>query len=656
MPARREALLAGIVALALYALTLYPDVPGGDSGELIAAVASGGVIHPPGYPLYALLGRVFVHLPHGTIAWRLNLLSAACDAAAAGVLYAAVRRATGSRAGAVAAAALFASAPGVWRYAICAEVFAVNNLLVCVMLLLAVLYAETRERRYAIAGAFVLGLGLSDHHTIVFTGLPLVAWAAWIGRKDLLRPRTAGLLVLVFAAGLTPYLSLPLADSRHAAVSWGSADTWHGFWTHVLRREYGTFQLAPSGIAAPGDPMATVGAFAEDLAQSMGWWGLPGLALAIVGGVACWRAGKPWAGLGRVLVVPPLLAVAVMALLGNLPVSDALHRGIVERFWQQPGVFFFAWCGAGVALLDRHARVPRWIGPAVAAALAVVPIALRFSSMDHHRDRLVASYGTEILRAAPPGAVLFTKGDLITNSVRYAQVANGARPDVRVIDLELLGFPWEVERVRAKYPDVVIPGDRYMPGAPDGFVMKQLLDANLGADRRPVLLCGGVKPGDLTADASYGRWPFGLCELVHSGTEPVNLDTWVAESESALPRIDFDSLARPPGSWEAIVWSDYWEVRNARAAHLLLVAGADPSRRQYVTMAAGMLADLVAANPDEPAHVWRNLAMALGRSGLDSPDKRAQAADAWRHWLALGPKNDPQRAAIEREVDRLSHP
>jgi cytochrome c-type biogenesis protein CcmH/NrfG len=48
--------------------------------------------------------------------------------------------------------------------------------------------------------------------------------------------------------------------------------------------------------------------------------------------------------------------------------------------------------------------------------------------------------------------------------------------------------------------------------------------------------------------------------------------------------------------------------------------------------------------------------MALGRSGLDNPEKRAQAADAWRHWLASGPKDDPQRPAIEREVERLTHP
>ena len=46
------AVAAGIslLALIIYAITLAPSVPGGDSGELIAAAYTGGVPHPPGYP------------------------------------------------------------------------------------------------------------------------------------------------------------------------------------------------------------------------------------------------------------------------------------------------------------------------------------------------------------------------------------------------------------------------------------------------------------------------------------------------------------------------------------------------------------------------------------------------------------------------------
>ena len=46
------AVAAGIslLALAIYAITLAPSVPGGDSGELIAAAYTGGVPHPAWVP------------------------------------------------------------------------------------------------------------------------------------------------------------------------------------------------------------------------------------------------------------------------------------------------------------------------------------------------------------------------------------------------------------------------------------------------------------------------------------------------------------------------------------------------------------------------------------------------------------------------------
>ena len=40
---------------AVYLLTLYPSVPGGDSGELLAEACQFGVAHPPGYPTFILL-------------------------------------------------------------------------------------------------------------------------------------------------------------------------------------------------------------------------------------------------------------------------------------------------------------------------------------------------------------------------------------------------------------------------------------------------------------------------------------------------------------------------------------------------------------------------------------------------------------------------
>lgn len=644
----RAPILVGFCALVLYVLTMYPGLAGGDSAELTAAIATGGVIHPPGYPLYELLGRLFVHLPHGSIAWRVSLLSAVCDAGAAGVLCAAVSRWSSSRAAGIVAGGLLAAAPGIWRYAICAEVFALDNLCVAGLLLLGVLYAEKRDVRLLVAGAFVGGLGLSNHHTVVFTLAPFAVWGLWTARRELRAPKVLGAMLIAFATGLLPYLYLPIAASRHAPITWGAAETWQGFWTHVLRREYGTFQLAPAGIAGASDRMQTAGAFRDDLLEQLGGWGVPLAALGILVAV---RRDASRLALASIAAVA--LAVGVMVFLGNLPVSDGLHRGIVARFWQQPTVHVCAWCGFGAAWLA--ARLPeRWSRASLgfAGALAIVPAATRYGAMDRHTSTLVRSYGAEILRAAPPGALLITKGDLITSPIRYLQAVEGQRPDVRLIDQELMGLPWYPPLIRAANPEVVIPGARFMPGAADGFTMKQLIDANF--DRAPILICGGVKPPDVSSDATYGRWPFGLCELVHKGTEPVNLEDWIQQSQAALPDIDFSGQPRPPGSWEAIVWSDTWEVRDSRAAHLMMVAGADPSRRPYIAMAADMLQHLVDENPDEPAHVYKNLAIALGRAGLDTPEQKARAAEAWTHYLAEAPPGDPMLPTIRKELERLT--
>ena len=113
-PAARVApFVAALAALALYAVTVHPGLPAGDSGELITVVATGGVAHPPGYPLYTLLGRLWlVPVPFGSAAWRMNLLSALGQAAAVGVLALAMARATRSAAaGALAALAWAVTGP-----------------------------------------------------------------------------------------------------------------------------------------------------------------------------------------------------------------------------------------------------------------------------------------------------------------------------------------------------------------------------------------------------------------------------------------------------------------------------------------------------------------------------------------------------------------
>src|SRR5436190_12561855 len=76
-----------LLALFLYLLTAARDIVAGDTPELIIAAAKLGVAHPPGYPLFTMVGHFFSLLPLGSIPFRINLLSVVCDALAIGIAF-----------------------------------------------------------------------------------------------------------------------------------------------------------------------------------------------------------------------------------------------------------------------------------------------------------------------------------------------------------------------------------------------------------------------------------------------------------------------------------------------------------------------------------------------------------------------------------------
>src|ERR1041385_226215 len=167
--------LAGVVPFVASRAALGRGLPGGDSGELIAVAASGGVAHPPGYPLYTMLAGLWLRvLPLGEPALRLNVFSALCSALAAAVLAIAVRRLTRSGAAGVLAAWSWTFAAQTFRWSLVAEVFPLNALLgACVLLALVSAPAPG-----VVALAFLCTLAVAHHHTLLLLSVPAFAVTA----------------------------------------------------------------------------------------------------------------------------------------------------------------------------------------------------------------------------------------------------------------------------------------------------------------------------------------------------------------------------------------------------------------------------------------------------------------------------------------------
>ena len=162
------AAFVGFAAFVLYMRTLAPDVVDADGGEFQFAAWNFSFAHPTGYPLFLILGGLFQHLvPFGNPAYRLNLFTAITAALAVAVLYLVVNEMTRHRAAAVIAAASFALTRTFWYDANAAETYDLNAFFIALLIFLAMRWqAEPSAKQFA-AFAFVYGLALTHHRTII---------------------------------------------------------------------------------------------------------------------------------------------------------------------------------------------------------------------------------------------------------------------------------------------------------------------------------------------------------------------------------------------------------------------------------------------------------------------------------------------------------
>ena len=130
-----------------------------------------------------------------------------------------------------------------------------------------------------------------------------------------------------------------------------------------------------------------------------------------------------------------------------------------ERDYAYVGSFyaFAVWIGLGV--LGVYNFFKKKLSGKISAPLAgllclvLVPLIMGFQEWDDH-DRstktLPRDVAADYLESCKPNAILFTEGDNDTYPLWYAQEVEGIRPDVRVVNMSLLGVDWYIDNLRYK--------------------------------------------------------------------------------------------------------------------------------------------------------------------------------------------------------------
>jgi hypothetical protein len=111
-------LTLAILVLAAYLRTVGQTVGAADTFEIQVVAPTLGIVHPTGYPLLVLIGKLFSLIPIELVAWRVNLVSVACATVATVLLYFSLARLTGQRAISALAAACLACSRVFWSQAV----------------------------------------------------------------------------------------------------------------------------------------------------------------------------------------------------------------------------------------------------------------------------------------------------------------------------------------------------------------------------------------------------------------------------------------------------------------------------------------------------------------------------------------------------------
>ncbi|HUH33430.1 MAG TPA: DUF2723 domain-containing protein, partial [Daejeonella sp.] len=173
--------------------------------------------------------------------------------------------------------------------------------------------------------------------------------------------------------------------------------------------------------------------------------------LGIIGAVWHFRKNQKDAGIVALLFF--FTGLAIVLYLNQNPLQPR------ERDYAYAGSFyaFAIWIGLGVAGLASFIR--KKLDPKTGAVIATVigllagPIILAKDGWDDH-DRsekyTARDFAANYLQSCAPNAILFTYGDNDTYPLWYAQEVENIRPDVRVVNLSLLGTDWYIRQMKAK--------------------------------------------------------------------------------------------------------------------------------------------------------------------------------------------------------------
>lgn len=432
--------LSFIIIFAVYLYTLCPTVSVGDSGEFITAASTLSLAHPPAYPLYSLLGKIFITLiPFGNPAYRMNLMSAFFALLTLFLL----SKLLATRYSLL-ATFILAFTPVFWLQSLVTEVFTLNTFFAVLLIYLLIIHNSSFIIQKLYLFAFLFGLGLGNHHTLVLLlpGFAYLIFKEYQGiagkkrekqkeKKILLLTRAIPLPLLCFLfflLGFSVYLYLPIRSMNNPPLDWGNPETLKAFWRVVTRADYGSLRL----MLETGERNLTfieqIYRFFLGLKKNYTLFGLILSFLSLL--FLVYKSKERFIFLSLLF----FFSGPFFILLAKLP-DSAEAWGVIERFYILPLIILTISLSYGVTYLMQKFVRYRVIFLFLFLCLPIYILMNNFSSINRRNFYLAYDYGRNNFRTlAPNSYFIMDGGDDTFYTTAYLKYVEKRRIDICPFD------------------------------------------------------------------------------------------------------------------------------------------------------------------------------------------------------------------------------
>jgi len=456
-------LAAFCVTLIIYGTISAPGLGLIDSGELTTVSQTLGIAHPTGYPLYTILGRVWLIISPLAPDRGMVVFSALCGAAAVAVLALAAQTILNSVRGSlsatwraifsVVAACGFAISPAGWNSILYAEVYPLTWLIAALILWFAAKILlqglpPTVNARYALLLLYLCGLGLGNHLTIVWYA-PLAIVILWKLMRNSGQPlRSLAISLISILFGSLTLLFLPIRSVLNPLLDWGNAETISNFYRHISAWQYRIWMFQGSFDSFVEKFLS----FFMRIPQDIGW------ATAVLAVLGLWITLRRRSLFGSLMLVVWLIGTAYNM---NYDIPDISSYFLV---FYCP-LFVLAMMGAGHVLHVIRYRSWSRLRESIALALLTLSIPVAAALADGH-VRLRKSYDfprrfvEEVFATLPDSALVFHGDWDIHSPYLYYRHVENLRSDLVLLDIGLMQRSWYIEQERRNHPDVFRGSER----------------------------------------------------------------------------------------------------------------------------------------------------------------------------------------------------